>query len=76
MSGGPGGTARSHTEQVGLRVEHVGHPRLGGAHRHGGVGGGEGRAGAAPPESREFPFRGKRRGYVLFSIFLYLFVSD
>ena len=50
MSGGPGGTARPHTEQVGLRVEHVGHPRLGGAHRHGGVGGGEGRAGATPSE--------------------------
>ena len=76
MSGGPGGTARSHTEQVGLRVEHVGHPRLGGAHRHGGVGGGEGRAGAAPPESREFSFRGKRRGNVHYFFCICSFLTD
>ena len=74
MSGGPGGTARPHTEQVGLRVEHVGHPGLRGAHRHGGVGGGQGRAGAAPPESREFPFRkksGKRRGGMFYSFIIF-----
>ena len=51
MPGGPGGTPGPHAEKVGLRVEHVGHARLRGAHRHGGVGGGEGRAGATPPES-------------------------
>ena len=51
MSGGPRGTPGPHAEKVRVRVEHVGHPGLGGANRHGGVGGGERRAGATPPDT-------------------------
>ena len=48
MSGGPGGASRPHAQQVRVGVEGVAHAGLG-ADRHGGVGGGESRAGAAPP---------------------------
>lgn len=48
MSGGPGGASRPDAQQVRVWVEGVAHAGLG-ADRDGGVGGGEGRAGAAPP---------------------------